>query len=302
MCLYPTLIRNRRYTKNKKNGGIIPPINDLRTLWVPIGCENCIECRKQKARAWQTRLLEDIKTNRNGKFITLTFSDEEVSKITDKIREKCPKLKGYEMDNAIAKYATRHFLERWRKEHKKSLRHWLVTELGHEGTQNIHLHGIVWTNEKIEKIEKHWKYGFVWKGKDVNGQIINYVSEQTVNYIIKYVHKLDLDHIEYKSRVLTSPGIGACYMENDDHKKNKYNGTKTRETYKTRTGHKISLPIYWRNKIYTEEEREKLWGHRLDKQLRWICGEKIDISRNLDEYFKALKWYRQKNRRLGYGS
>lgn len=302
MCLYPTLIRNRTYTKTKKNGGIIPPVTDTRTLWVSVGCENCIECRKQKAKQWQTRLLEDIKVHKNGKFITLTFSDEHVSKIANKIHEKNPKLTGYELDNAIAKYATRHFLERWRKEYKKSVRHWLVTELGHTGTHNIHLHGIIWTNEPIQKIEKHWQYGFVWKGKEINGQIINYVNEQTVNYIIKYVHKLDLDHIEYKSRVLTSPGIGRCYMQNDDHKKNRYNGTKTKEYYKTRTGHKISLPIYWRNKIYSEKERQLLWIQKLDKQERWICGERVDISKNLDNYFKLLKWHRIRNRRLGYGN
>ena len=30
------------------------------------------------------------------------------------------------------------------------------------------------------------------------------------------------------------------------------------ETYRTSTGHKIAMPIYWRNKIYNDEEREKL--------------------------------------------
>ena len=44
-------------------------------------------------------------------------------------------LQGYELDNAIAAYAIRKFLERWRKKFKKSLRHWLVTELGHNGIE-----------------------------------------------------------------------------------------------------------------------------------------------------------------------
>ena len=65
MCLYPTLIKNTKYTKTKKNGGIIPAVRDKRVLGVPIGCGRCMECMKKKKRDWQIRLLEDIKTNKN---------------------------------------------------------------------------------------------------------------------------------------------------------------------------------------------------------------------------------------------
>ena len=37
---------------------------------------------------------------------------------------------GYEKDNNIATLSVRRFLERWRKEFKRSVRHWLITELG----------------------------------------------------------------------------------------------------------------------------------------------------------------------------
>ena len=47
-----------------------------------------------------------------------------------------------------------------RKRTKKSIRHWLVTELGHEGTERIHLHGIIFTEEP-EIIETDWKYGYL---------------------------------------------------------------------------------------------------------------------------------------------
>ena len=143
MCLYPRLIKNRKYTSNKKNGGNIPPILDDRVKYVPVGCGNCIECRKQKAREWNVRLLEDIKTHRNGKFITLTFSDKAYADLAEVYKNK---LDGYNLDNAIATLATRRILERYRKKYKKTIRHWLVTELGHNGTENIHLHGIIWTD------------------------------------------------------------------------------------------------------------------------------------------------------------
>lgn len=288
MCLYPKLIQNRKYIANKKNGGIIPAVRDDRVLAVPIGCGRCMECKKKKAREWQVRLLEDVRHNKNGKFVTLTFNNESIKELA----KECEGATGYDLDNEIATLGIRRFLERWRKDNKKSIRHWLVTELGHEGTENIHIHGIVWTDKDIKEVEKHWKYGYIWAG--------TYVSEKTVNYIIKYIHKQDADHKEYKSKILTSAGIGSEYIIRNDSKNNKYKKGETKEYYKTRSGHKIGLTMYWRNKIYTEEEKEKLWLEKLDQQVRWVGGEKIDVSINEDEYYKTVEWYRNKAKRLGY--
>ena len=294
MCLYPKLINNRKYQSNKKNGGVIPPVSDKRVLVVPVGCGKCMECRKQKARNWQVRLQEEIKHNKNGKFVTLTFSNESIAEISKDIKG----IDGYNLDNEIATKAVRRFLERWRKKYKKSVKHWLVTELGGNGTENIHLHGVIWTNESAEEINKIWKYGFTWVGDKKNG---GYVNEKTINYIVKYVNKIDEKHKEYNSKILTSAGIGKGYIERIDSKKNMYNGKETKETYTTRQGIKIALPIYYRNKIYTEEEKEKLWLNKLDEEIRWVNGEKVDISKGEEEYYKLLKWHRAKNKRLGYG-
>jgi hypothetical protein len=294
MCLYPKLIKNRKYLSNKKNGGNIPPVSDMRVLMVPVGCQKCIECKKQKARNWQVRLQEEIRHNKKGKFVTLTFSNESIKELAQEIKG----IKGYDLDNEIATLAVRRFLERWRKKYKKSVRHWLVTELGGNGTENIHLHGIIWTNENAETINKIWKYGFTWVGDKNNG---GYVNEQTINYIVKYVNKTDEKHKEYNSKILTSAGIGKNYIERPDAKNNKYKGKETKETYTTKQGIKLPLPIYYRNQIYTEEEKEKLWLKKLDEEVRYVCGVKIDISKTDKEYYRALEWYRQKNKRLGYG-
>ena len=89
------------------------------------------------------------KKHRNGKFVTLTFSNKSILELTQESRkitwEKIKKIKdgetvlkeelakkeiyklkaklsGYKLDNEIATLATRRFLERWRKENKKSLK------------------------------------------------------------------------------------------------------------------------------------------------------------------------------------
>lgn len=311
MCLYPRLILNPKYRANKKNGGNIPPIEDERVKYVPIGCQRCMECKKQKAREWQVRLLEHIKTNTNGKFITLTFNDESIGEILDNNQELF-ELEGYQLDNAIATRAIRLFLERWRKQYGTSLQHWFVTELGHKGTENIHLHGIVWTDKPMETVESIWKYGYVWKGKRMLRKLgkytteytQNYVNETTIGYITKYLNKVDERHKTYSPKTLASPGIGRAYETSLDAQRNKFkaipNGTN--ETYRTRTGHKLALPIYYRNKIYTEKQREQLWLYRLDKQERWVNKEKISVKNGYEEYYKLLNYWQKKNKKLGYGS
>jgi hypothetical protein len=81
MCLYPRLVKNPKYTPNKKNGGIVPQLTDHRILAVPIGCGECIECMQKKAREWKVRLKEEIKTNKIATFVTLTFSNEAITKL-----------------------------------------------------------------------------------------------------------------------------------------------------------------------------------------------------------------------------
>ena len=307
MCLYPVLGRNKKYEPNKKNAGKVPAFFDDRVLHVPRACANCIECKKAKARDWQLRLTEEIKAQTNGKFITLTFSNESIKKIYEqKGLDKWPNintLKGYDLDNEIAKRAIHWFRERWRKEFKEPIRHWLTTELGHNGTENIHLHGIIWTDRDFKTIARKWEYGYIWPRPEDKKRIRkNYVNEKTINYIMKYVSKMDFDHKEYKPKVFTSPGIGSEYIYSFNSKNNKFNGINTDEGYRLRSGRKVNMPIYWRNKLYTDEEREILWLQKLDKQKRYVMGEEINVSNGMNIYWDTLEYYREINNRMGYGT
>lgn len=296
MCLFPKLIKNPKYRPNKKNGGNVPHMIDNRVGFVPIGCNMCYECRRKKALEWKVRLCEDIKEHENGSFVTLTFSDESFKELAEKTDKE-----GYELDNAVATKAMRLFLERWRKKYKKSLRHWLITELGHQGTENIHMHGIVFTRD-LDEVEKIWKYGWIWKGRKKNGIMQNYVSERTINYMTKYVLKTDQKHKLYKPIVLCSAGIGKNYIDSEKARKNEYKeGGETKDSYTGTKGNQIALPIYYRNKLYSEEEREKLWLEKLDKNIRWIGGEKVPAD-NDKAIEGLLKYYQQQNHEMGYGS
>lgn len=246
---------------------------------------------KKKSREWKVRLQEEIRTDKTGKFVTLTFNEESLEKLKNEISETPTEYLG----NEIATLATRRFLERWRKKYKTSIKHWLITELGHKSTERIHLHGIIFT-DKPNEISNIWNYGYTYIGQ--------YVNEKTINYITKYVTKIDTDHKWYTPKILTSAGIGKNYINRPNAKNNTYKeGGKTSELYTTRGGSKLAIPIYYRNKIYSEEEREKLWIEKLNKEERFVNGIKIDISTPEGEetYNKMIKDARTKNKRLGYG-
>lgn len=281
MCLYPVMGINPKYKPNKKNGGNVPPVTDERLKYVPFKCGKCAECRKQKSREWRIRLTEELRTS-FGYFVTLTFSDEEFEKL-----EKEFGYKRNEDQNSIATIATRRFLERIRKETGKSMKHWFVTELG-EKKDRLHLHGVTFGQETANLVRKHWKYGNVFIG--------TFCNERSINYITKYMLKTDIKHRDYTQIVLASKGIGAGWVERAKNSWRKKNYKEiTVPTYTFRNGSRSAIPKYYKDKLYTEEEREAMWINNLNQGYIWVGGEKVQID-NEKEYYGLLEFYRKKGK------
>lgn len=295
MCLYPRLINNPKYKENKKNGGNIPIPRDPRTIFLPVPCGHCMECHRKKKNEWKIRLTEEIKDNKNGLFVTLTFSNESIKELTEEIWAN-EIIEGYNLDNTISTIATRRYLERERKATGKSKRHWLITEIGHNGTENIHLHGIIWNTEKWDinaliTTTERWQYGYIYPRNERELKKA-YTTGRTINYISKYINKRDIEHKEYEPIILTSSGIGAGYIENKR--------WSTKDFYITESGHKMGMPQYYRNKLLTEEQKEIEWIKKLDENTRYVNKKKIKIDKKYDEYIKAVQYERIKNVELGY--
>ena len=104
--------------------------------------------------------------------------------------------------------------------------------------------------------------------------------------------KVDIKHPEFKQIVLASAGIGAGYMDRLDYlwQKQNYKNIEV-ATYTFRNGTKMAMPKYYKNKIFTEKEREKMWINNLNRGLLWIYGEKVkaddwETIDNLREYWQ----------------
>jgi hypothetical protein len=257
--------------------------------------------------------------------VTLTLTDEAIADLTPDAMKHMEK--GHNeigLENAIATIAIRRFTERWRKEHKKSIRHWVVTEKGQTNTERIHMHGIIFTNANLRKghieglnnknkitinkaghrsgfysttcyLAKKWQYGMVHIGE--------FCTQKTISYIVKYITKKDELHPDFKPRKLISNGIGRGYTDkNWVQMRHRYKGKNTVKTYQFENGHEASLPVYYKNKLWTDEERTKLWMIELDKEIRWIGGQPISISteEGLLEARRAWGYEKMKHKLNGY--
>ena len=128
-------------------------------------------------------MSEELRNNPNAYFMTLTFSEDGYNKV----KKLCEETD----ENAIATKAVRLMLERIRRKTGKSMKHWFITELGHEGTERLHLHGLVWGIGSDKLTEEKWTYGMTFTG--------TFVNEKTINYITKYITKIDKAYRDWET-------------------------------------------------------------------------------------------------------
>lgn len=287
MCVYSRKGENKRYLPNKKNGGKpeIPKYERLKGI--EYKCGYCIDCRRERANSWRIRLREEIKDYKKSIFVTLTFTEEALDEL-EQVAEtnECKK---------VATIAMRRFLERVRKATGKSLKHWFITELGQNGTERLHMHGIIFTDKTIteKELAKWWAYGRIDIGREC--------SERTINYITKYITKLDPKHKGYLSVILTSPGIGKNYIEKH-RATHVFRDEKTITTYRHPTGAMVSLPCYYKRKLWSDEEREELRMYAELKQVKWLnkTGYKVTNYEEFMTFEIAKTAYKEELERLGF--
>ena len=262
MCKNKIIIKNKRYQPTKKNEYTKETPRDRRLSYIEIPCGECIECKKKRKEMWRVRIENELLDSKTAIFFTGTFSDEAIENIKEQY--------GVKDENDIATKANRLFLERLRKKYKIKLTHWCITELGSKKGR-IHIHGIFFIKENQDikyikdKIKREWDFGWNYLG---------YVDQgKTINYVTKYMLKENENFKEFKPKVLTSQKIGIGFIERNKrfYKYKEENGEiKANTKMEYLDGRETYLIKYYKEKLYTTEERENILLSILDENKRRI--------------------------------
>ena len=90
----------------------------------------------------------------------------------------------------------------YKQKEKKSIRHWIITELGGGHSKRIHMHGFIWTDE--EDSLEYWRNGYTYEGE--------YMSVKAITYTTKYMMKVNPREPEYVPKILSSAGTGKDWV------------------------------------------------------------------------------------------
>jgi len=209
---------------------------------VPVPCGKCPECIARRVSNWSFRLMQEEKISTSAYFITLTYDTIHIP-----ISEK-----GYMV---LSKRDLQLFFKRLRKAHGKldgkSIKYYAVGEYGGRSARP-HYHVILF-NAKIELIQPAWGLGSIHYGE---------VSGASVGYTLKYISKPSKipahakdDRIPVFS--LMSKGIGANYLSAAMVKWHR-DKIWERGYCNAEAGKKIAIPRYYRERIYSDDERHFL--------------------------------------------
>lgn len=202
-------------------------------------CGKCPICAKRQATGWSFRLMQELKISASAYFITMTYDTSHIP-ITEK---------GYK---TLHKPDLIAFHKALRKLNPLKLKYYQVGEYGTK-TQRPHYH-IILFNAKIDTIQKAWFKGSIHYGQ---------VNEATVGYTLKYIqkkssiihHKNDDRQPQFASM---SKGIGIAYTQRKEIINYHNNDPINRTCMTIQDGVKVSMPRYYKDKIFTEINRKKI--------------------------------------------
>lgn len=224
MCFSPLSIQN-------------PNSNDVKDrLTVP--CGRCYACRMNKRIEWTFRLSKELAVASSAYFVTLTYSDLYVPRKVDESTG--------EVDvKVLRKVDLQQFIKSLR--YYSKFRYFAVGEYG-ERTFRPHYHILIFNISRsgAEKIGQVWKYGEVHIGR-VEAASIHYVTKD----MMKEVELKTVAGVEAFRVMSTKPAIGSCFMDNA------MNNKLAKDFTVFLNGFKISMPRYYRERVFNIREKEE---------------------------------------------
>lgn len=221
---------------------------------VPVPCGKCPACLSRRTSVWTFRLKTHAKNANTSYFVTLTY-DTRFVPITKR---------GF---LTLDKRHVQLYFKRLRKSHPKEvqIKYYLAGEYGSK-TFRPHYH-IILFNADIELIHKAWDKGEVHIGE---------LTEASAAYTAKYINKgkiipMHQNDDRLPEFSLMSKKLGLNYLS--EKIINYHRADIERNFITLEDGKKISLPRYFREKIWTEQER-RIQADKLAEKFKAIEDKK----------------------------
>ena len=239
-----------------------------------VGCGKCYKCQASRQKQWVFRLSQELQDAQSAQFVTLTYSDDEVTYMDDKQILWKPDLQKFIKrirNSQLRHYKKEYNLKSIKHAQKKApqIRYFAVGEYGKQ-TLRPHYHVIIFNypHSKRGDIVDIWGKGHVDIGT---------VNQKSIVYTTKYVLKDSKHATEYFPQFNTMsrrPPIGHSYIR----KNAKYHLEHNDILVKDSNGNLMLMPKYY---------REKIFGKTLTKKLLYLHFK--EYQKNLDKEEKRLK-------------
>jgi len=233
-----------------------------------VPCGVCHNCLKSKRNDWSFRLEQEQKASRSSYFLTLTYTDENLT--------------WGSIAPTLVKTDLQKFFKRIRKHQQKfkswKIRYYAVGEYGTK-TKRPHYHAMIFNarKETISKLNDLWNLGQTHIA-ECNPATIRYLTKYVINNIDK-----NPDGIQPQFSLMSrKPGIGQNYLD----KAGKYHLENATLSVINALGTNQKLPRFYQDKIFTPGQKATIkW--ELQKIAEAKQKEQIDqYAKKGDNFFK----------------
>lgn len=259
---------------------------------IPVPCGKCPECKRKRITGWIFRLEEELKRASSAIVVTLTYDTKHVP-ITDALYM------------SLKKEDVQKFFKRMRKAVSKDhpetvIKYYLCGEYGTD-TNRPHYHAIIYNLPDWTYVENAWQLGHVHYDLEISTAAMAYTTKYMDKPKRIPMHRNDDRQPEFS---LMSKGLGENYLTPENIHWHK--ADLTGRAYLPTQGKKISMPRYYKDKIYHQYEKMALAAHqakeadkRLDKQQEHFNGEYFQNKFTSDqEQFKKQIQSQQKRNKI----
>lgn len=246
-----------------------------------VPCGRCNFCLISYRMDWTIRIIQEQTVSESAHFLTLSYNDDYL--------DYSPSGKPQLEKKVLQKFFKR--LRRTNEKHTtKSIRYFAIGEYG-ETFHRPHYHAIIFNlhDITISKLDTIWPIGFHYLGT-VGVASIHYVTGYLINRYLDYGDRNPPFALQSRK-----PGLGNCYLQTHAKWHRPTNDETHWRNYTKIHGYTNRLPRYYRNAIFSREEREWLaWtaAHQFDRDLERRLTElaKLGHKAPFDYHMQQLQF------------